>query len=159
MPMSVKLDRFTWIVIVIVVALLAAAVITVSLTQGRGAGGTDYVEDGTPGAAVFNAFTALQKGDLYAARNQYSARVLEDIAEQNWDPFAGRGADTTARRLRIVEVETDPADENRALVTFVQDTYSQGGLFGGGNTWSRRGVVEVVREEGEWKINAQEFFY
>ena len=68
-------------------------------------------------------------------------------------------ADTTARRLRIVEVETDPADENRALVTFVQDTYSQGGLFGGGNTWSRRGVVEVVREEGEWKINAQEFFY
>jgi len=157
--MSVKLDRFTWIVIAIVVALLAAAVITVSLTQGRGAGGTDYVEDGSPGAAVFNAFTALQKSDLYAARNQYSARVLEDIAEQNWDPFAGRGADTTARRLRIVAVETDPADENRALVTFVQDTYSQGGLFGGGNTWSRRGVVEVVREEGEWKINAQEFFY
>lgn len=157
--MSVKLDRFTWVVIVVVVALLAAAVITVTLTQGQGIEQAAYEEDGTPGAAVYNAFIALQKGDLYAARALYSERVLKDIAEQNYDPFAGRGSDTTARRLRIVEVKVDPSNEDRALVTFIQDTYNQGGLFGGGETWSRRGVVEVVREDGQWKIDAQEFFY
>lgn len=157
--MSAKLDRFTWIVIIVVIALVAAAIITVTMTQGEGTESAAYLEEDSPGAAVYNAFIALQKGDLYAARSHYSERVLEDIAEQDYDPFAGRGGDTTARRLRIVEVEIDPADENRALVTFYQDTYNQGGLFGGGQTWSRKGVVEVVRENGVWKVDAQEFFY
>lgn len=157
--MSAKLDRFTWIVIIVVVALVAAAIVTVTMTQGKGIESATYLEEDSPGATVYNAFVALQKGDLYAARSHYSQRVLDDIAEQNYDPFAGRGGDTTARRLRIVEVETDPVNENRALVTFYQDTYNQGGLFGGGQTWSRKGVVETVREDGQWKIDAQEFFF
>lgn len=157
--MSARLDRFTWIVIIVVVALVAAAIITVTLTQGQGIETAAYLEEDTPGAAVYNAFIALQKGDLYAAREHYSQRVLQDIAEQDYDPFAGRGSDTTARRLRIIEVEIDPANQDRALVTFYQDTYNQGGLFGGGQTWSRKGVVETVREDGQWKIDAQEFFY
>ena len=64
-----------------------------------------------------------------------------------------------ARRLRIVAVQPDPDDPDRALVTFVIDTYSRGGPFGAGSTWSREVTVEVVREEGAWKINAQEFFF
>ena len=129
------------------------------MTQGRGVESAAYLEEDSPGAAVYNTFIALQKGDLYAARSHYSQRVLDDIAEQDYDPFAGRGGDTTSRRLRIVAAEIDPDNENRALVTFYQDTYSQGGPFGGGQTWSRKGVVETVREDGQWKIDAQEFFY
>ncbi len=157
--MSVKLDRFTWIVIIVVVALLAAAVITASVTRGRGVEQAAYLESDTPEAPVYNAFVALQKGDLFTARAQYSQRVLQDIADQDYDPFAGRGTDSTPRRLRILKVEADPTNPDRALVSYVQDNYGSGGLFGGGNTWSNSGVATVVREDGQWKLDTQDFFY
>lgn len=157
--MGVKLDRFTWIAIAIVLLLVIAAALTVTLTRGRGWDENAHLEEDTPAAPVVNAFVALENGDLFSARAEYSEDVLDEIARQNYDPFSGRSADRGTRRLRILTQEIDPEDADRALVTFVQDGYSRGGLFGSGNTWSRRAVVEVVREDGQWKINAQEFFY
>jgi hypothetical protein len=61
--------------------------------------------------------------------------------------------------MRILKNEPATDDPDRALVTYLLDNYSQGGLFGSGSTYSREGTVEVVREEDGWKINTQEFFW
>lgn len=154
-----KIDWFTWGIVAIVVALLVAAVVTVNLTQGQGLAEQQYIEGDIPEAPVFNAFLALQQGDIFKARAQYSQRVLDDMNKNDYDPFAGRAGDRNARRLRIDKVEVDPDNPDRALVSFIQDNYSNSGLFGSGETWSRTGAVEVVREDGQWKLDAQEYFY
>lgn len=155
-----KLDKFTWAVIAVIAVLLVAAVISVTRTGNVAADEISYMEENTPEAPVHNAFVAMQRGDRTRAREQYSQDVLAALEEQQgWDPFSQTTSGRMARRLRIVAVEPDPEDPDRALVTFVIDTYSRGGPFGAGSTWSREVTVEVVREEGAWKINAQEFFY
>lgn len=154
-----KIDWFTWGIVAVVVALLVAAVVTVNLTQGQGLAEEQYITADSPETPVFNTFLALQKGDVFKARAQYSQRVIDEIDKQGYDPFAGRAGDQNPRRLRIDKVEVDPENPDRAVVTFVQDNYSNSGLFGSGSTWSRTGAVEVVREDGQWKLDAQELFY
>ncbi|RIK35631.1 MAG: hypothetical protein DCC57_23170 [Chloroflexi bacterium] len=155
-----KLDKFTWAVIAVIALLIVAAVVSVTRSSGAAVEETAYLEDNSPEAPVHNAFVALQRGDRTRARAQYSQAILDELdGEKGWDPFSGTMGDRAARRLRIVSVQPDAEDADRALVSFVIDTYSRGGLFGAGSTWSREGTVEVVREEGVWKINAQEFFY
>jgi hypothetical protein len=155
-----KLDKFTWAVIAVVVLLLVAAVVTVNRTGGVGAQAQEYLPLDTPEAPVYNAFLAFQRGDLTKAREQYSEQVFEDVGKDGYDPLAGRTSSTnSSQRLRILKTDPVADDPDRALVSFVQDTYNQGGLFGSGNTWSREGTIEVVREEDGWKINTQEFFW
>ena len=154
-----KIDRFTWGIVAVVVALLAAAVVTVNLTKGSGVTDQQYIEEDKPETPVFNAFLALQKGDVFKAREQYTQRVLDEMKKDGYDQFSGRSGDRTARRLRIEKVEVYPDKTDRALVSFVQDNYNNGGLFGSGEMWSRTGAVEVVREDGQWKIDAPELFY
>ena len=157
--MIASFDKFTWGVIGVVGLLLVIAVATVNLTAGTGWEDERYVEDGSPEAPVVNAFLAQQQGDLFKARDQYSRHVLEELdSVRGTDPFRERISNEESSRLRIVAVQVDADDPDRALVTFVQDTYSGRGLFNSGSTWSRRGVVEVVREDGVWKINAPEYF-
>lgn len=159
-----KIDKFTAIVIGVVLALLVAAVVTVNRTDGDGSDTVEYVTSDTPDAPVQNAFIALQKGDLFTAREQYASRVVDDEnSEFAYGPLGGNGgrydAEDTTRRLRILSVEIDEENADQALVTFVLDTYSNRGPFGTGSTWSSQRTIEVVREDGVWKINTPEFFY
>lgn len=155
-----KLDKFTWAVIGVVVLLLVAAVVTVNVTGGIGAQAQEYMAQDTPEAPVYNAFLALQRGDLTKAREQYSQEALDGFEKDGYDQLAGRSTSTSSsQRLRIIKSEPVADDPDRALVTFEQDTYNQGGLFGSGSTWSREGTIEVVREGDGWKINTQEFFW
>lgn len=156
-----KIDKFTWAVIGVVVLLLVAAVITVNVTGGVGVQAQEYLPVDKPEAPVYNAFLAFQRGDLTKAREQYSQAVLDEYSKNaGYDELAGRSTSTnTSQRLRILKTEAIPDDPDRMLVTFVQDTYNQGGIFGSGDTWSREGTVEVVREEDGWKINTQELFW
>jgi hypothetical protein len=66
-------------------------------------------------------------------------------------------SDDTNRRLQIKNINN--VDDGEAIITVVIDYYSSGGLFGGGNTWSRERMLKVVQEEDEWKIDTHEFFY
>jgi hypothetical protein len=156
-----KLDKFTWGVIGAVVLLLVAAVITVNVTGGGGVEAQAYLPPDTPEAPVYNAFLALQRGDLTTAREQYSEAILEEFGRDGtYDPLNSRATSVgSSQRLRILKTETFTDDPDRALVSFAQDTYNQGGLFASGSTWSREGTVEVVREANGWKINAQELFW
>lgn len=156
-----KIDKFTWTVIGVVVLLLVVAVVTVNVTGGVGIQSQEYLPLDTPEAPVYNAFLAFQRGDLTKAREQYSQQVLDEYGkDSSYDQFAGRTtSSSSSQRLRILKTEAIPDDPDRMLVTFVQDTYNQGGLFGSGDTWSREGTVEVVHEEDGWKINTQELFW
>src|SRR3712207_6432096 len=128
--MNLRIDRFTWIVILVIVALLVAAVVTVN-RGSQPAQLEEYRTADEPTTPVYNAFLALQRGDVATARAQYSKRILDEHRQNNYDPFTGRGYlnDRTSRRLRIVETNVDTDDPNQALVTIVVDTYYPSGLF------------------------------
>lgn len=157
-----KLDKFTWIVIGVVAALLVAAVVTVNVTGGVGTETQEYLPQDTPEAPVYNAFLALQRGDVTTARAQYNPDMLENMKKEQggYDPLLNRGnMGNTKQRMRVTKVELVPDDENRAIVTATIDTYNDSGPFGAGSTWSREVTVEVVHQEDGWKLNSQEFFY
>lgn len=159
--MKLRLDKFTIVVLAIVGVLLVAALVTV-YWSGPNRQAAEYRTDNAPETAVYNAFLALRKGDMVKARDQYSAKVLKDVDTQEgyYGPLRGSYyTDETARRLRILKSELDPKNPDRAYVTAAVDTYAGGGLFDSGSTWSSERVVEVVREDGTWKINTQEYFY
>ncbi len=157
--MSLKPDKFTWIVIAIVVALLVAAVITVNRSGVDTEPALTYRTDDAPDTPVYNAFVATELGETFNARKQYSSTVLEQIKRDGYDPFSSgyRGGDMS-RQLRIIAVDVDENDPNHGVVTVIEDNYSPSGPFGSGNTWSNRRVIPVVREEGVWKIDAAEYF-
>ncbi|MCS6825697.1 MAG: hypothetical protein NZ553_03700 [Caldilinea sp.] len=159
--MKIRLDKFTLVVIAVVGLLIIAAIVTVGVRGGEEAAPAYRTED-APETPIYNAFLALKAGDIATARAQYSKRILEEVTgAQGYGPLKG---DTysygdVARRLRVLNVRLDPQDPNRAYVTIAIDTYSTGGLFSSGSTWTSERVVEVIREDGAWKINAQEYFY
>ena len=59
----------------------------------------------------------------------------------------------------LIDTKVDEKDPNRAFVSVAIDNYATGGLFNSGSTWSSDRMVEVVREDGAWKINVEEYFY
>ena len=157
--MKLRLDRFTLVVLAVVGLLLVAAVITVS--RSKSPAEQAYRTDDLPETPVVNAFLALQKGDLAKARAQYTQAVLDRVEK---DPGSGplRGQayfGDASRRLRVTETRIDPDDPNRAYVTAAVDNYSTGGLFNSGSTYTSERVIEVVRDDGAWKINVEEYFY
>jgi hypothetical protein len=158
---KIRLDKFTVAVLVVVGLLIAAALVTVNI-QGAGEAPPAYRTEDAPETPIYNAFLALKAGDIAMARAQYSKRVLEEVeSERGYGPLRGDAYiyGDAARRLRILNVRMDPENANRAYVTVAIDAYATGGLFSSGSTWTSERIVEVVREDGAWKINTQEYFY
>jgi hypothetical protein len=157
--MGLRFDKFTWVVIGVVGLLLVAALLMATLRNEPGQ--VAYQTEDAPATPVYNVFVALRKGDLVTARQQYSQRVLDEQKKNNYDPLSSRGYsdDRTARRLRILTTAIDASDPNKATVEFAVDTYYAGGLFRGGDTASYRRTVAVVREEGRWKLDTDEYFF
>jgi hypothetical protein len=156
---KLRLDKFSLVVLGVVGLLLIAAVVTVS--RGREVTNQAYRTDDTPEAPVVNAFLALQNGDLAKARDQYTQAVLTRVDQDpGYGPLRGQNYYIdSSRRLRVTETRLDPDNADRAYVTAAVDTYSTGGLFSSGSTYTSERVVEVVREDGAWKINVEEYFY
>ena len=157
--MKLRFDKFTLVVLAVVGLLLVAAVVTVSRTKGPAE--QTYRTEDQPETPVVNAFLALQKGDLAKAREQYTQAVLDRVEKDPaYGPLRGQAYyGDASRRLRVTETRIDPDDPNRAYVTAAVDNYSTGGLFNSGSTYTSERVVEVVREDGAWKINVEEYFY
>ncbi len=157
--MKIRLDKFTLAVLAVVGVLLVAAIITVNRVGGVAQ--EDYRTIDAPETPVFNAFLALQNGDISTARAQYSEKVLDEANDQGgYGPLRGESYyQDNRRRMRLLSTAVDAEDPDRAYVTVAIDNYSSGGLFNRGSTWTSERVVEVVREADEWKINVQEYFY
>lgn len=158
--MKLRLDKFTLVVLGVVGLLLVAAVFSVNRGSIAPEAQTYQTED-TPQAPVVNAFLALQQGDLAKARQQYSQAVLDQVEKDpGYGPLRGQGYySEPSRRLRVTETRIDPDNPDRAYVTAAVDNYSTGGLFSSGSTYTSERVVEVVRQDGAWKINVEEYFY
>jgi hypothetical protein len=153
-----RIDKFTWIVLIAIGLLLVAAIVTVSRGSPEEERLTYRTAD-EPATPVYNAFVALQQGEVARAREQYSARILASH-EDGYDPLSGRTySNQSARRLRILESKIDSADPNLAYVTIALDSYYGGGLFGGGSTSSNRRTLQVIREDNQWKLDTDEYFY
>lgn len=158
--MKIRVDRFTVVILAIVGLLIVAAVFTVS--RSGDVAPESYRTEDAPETPIYNAFLALKQGDIAMARAQYSAQVLEEAAsDAGYGPLHGEtfSYGDAARRLRVTGVRPDPQDASRAYVTVAIDTYTTGGLFNSGDTWTSERTVEVIREDGAWKINAQEYFW
>lgn len=156
--MSLKMDRFTWAVVVVVVLLLVGAVATLSLTGGQGNQSVEaYLPEDSPEAAVHNAYVATTRGDANTARQYYSTEVLESDEGMFRNRFDNFYPQNRNQRLRILSVERQ--GEDSALVTVAIDNYSAGGLFDSGSTWTQRQTIPLIREEGRWKIDSQVYFY
>jgi hypothetical protein len=161
--MKLHFDKFTIGVLVVVGVLLAAAIFTISRTNNSGEPATYLTED-APATPVVNAFLAYQDGDIPKARAQYSQEVLDRVDKTEaggYGPLRGEyyGSADANRRLRVLKEQIDDTNPDRAYVTVAIDNYSTGGLFNRGDTWSSERVVEVVREDGAWKLNSEEYFY
>ncbi len=155
--MSLKLDRFTGVVIALVAALLIAAVVTVNLT-GDAASTLAYLDADSPTTPVYNAFVARQRGDLERMREQYSQQLLENLSEE-FDALNRGYYSEQQSRLRLLDVAISETNPDSATVTYALDRYSGGGGLFGSNTYTYRSTVEVVREAGAWRLNSPEFFY
>ena len=159
--MKLRLDRFTIVVLAVVGVLLVAALATV-YWSGPNRQTAEYRADDTRRNTRPQRLPRPAQGRHGQGARTVQRQVLEDIDKQEgyYGPLRGPYySDQTARRLRILKTEPDPKNPDRAYVTAAVDTYSGGGLFDSGSTWSSERVVEVVREDGVWKINTQEYFY
>ena len=159
--MKLRLDKFTIAVLAVVGLLMLAAVFTVS-RNSREQVAENYRTEDAPETPIYNAFLALKEGDVAMARTQYSAQVLKEATSSTgYGPLRGETYyyGDVARRLRVIDVKPDLQDADRAYVTVAIDTYTTGGIFNSGDSWTSERTVEVIREDGVWKINAQEYFY
>ena len=157
--MGMKIDRFTWGIILGVLLLIAAAVITVTVTGGRGWQTDDYLNEDTPEAVVHDAFLAFIRNDPDVAVSHYSQKALADDGTRT--PFIERfnyyDSNRQSQRLRILDVDIND-DKDKAYVTLAVDRFRPGGLFDSGTSSSRR-TAPLVREDGAWKIDTADLFY
>lgn len=155
-----RFDAFTWIVILVVVALVVAAVFAVNFGGDTESTTASYRSDDDPATPVYNLYLALQRGDATAARAQFTQSALDEFASRGYDPIQSNlsyyTSGAASRRIRITAVNKETQQE--ALVTVVEDNYGGGGLFES-STWSNRRVVRVVREEEGWKIDDASALY
>ena len=156
--MGLKIDRFTWGIILGVLLLIAGAIITVVATGGRGWQSDDYLNEDTPGAVVHDAFLASFRNEPDVAMSHYSKKVLDDDKNPPFrERFSYYDSGRPARRLRILDVDINE-DNDKAFVSLAIDSFYQGGLFDSGTSTDRH-MVPLVREDGAWKIDTEEFLY
>ncbi len=156
--MGMKIDRFTLGIIIGVLLLVIGAVITVTVTGGRGWQSAEYLNEDTPEAVVHDAFLATVRNEPDVAMSHYSRDVLEDDDNLHFrERFNYYDSGRSARRLRILDVDISE-EGDKAYVTVAIDNFHQGGLFDSGTSTYRR-TIPLVREDGAWKIDTDDLFY
>lgn len=159
--MRLHFDRFTWIVVAIVLLLVVGAVLTVNLTNRSAEQPAAYMEENIPEAPVFNAMLAIQNGDVARARAELTQKVLDEYKKDPFDRIASSvstyGGNAPSRRVRVLEVNVDESDPESGYVTIAEDYLSGGDLFGP-STWSNQRAIRVAVEEGEWKVDDLSLF-
>ncbi len=158
--MHLRIDKFTWIVIGVVLLLVVAAIFTVNSTAGQNDAPASYRADDSPSTPVYNAIVAVQLGDVARARAEFTQETLDAIEKNGYDPIANAANsyanNSSSQRTRILDVSDVIGDE--ASVTIAEDNFGGGGLFGR-STYTNQRIIRVVRENGQWKIAENSLFY
>jgi len=133
-----------------ILVLVVVAVAAVVLLGSRGA--VDLPAD-SPEGVVQRHLAAHEKGDHEEAWGYFSADVQEEMPLDTYRRTAGEfGAyrDFGSRRILFDESEVDG---DRARVHLTVEEFYDGGPFGGGETFRSGRVIDLVREDGAWRID------
>lgn len=151
--MTTALSRQLTIIVVAVLALLAVTVAVV-LLAGRN-GTTEYPAD-TPEGAFQRYLAAYEEGDYETAYGYFSERVREDVTLADFRSFSGAfGPMATSHRVMLDESSADSGDSDRTRLRLIVEYYFEGGggLYGGSGSFQQPLEVNMVREDGEWRID------
>ena len=151
-----KIDKFTWIVIILIIGILAAAVVSVNRGGNEMDAAYSTVDD--PTTPIYNIFLALQQNDQAVARTYYSQAALAQFDDPEYGSFFGYYGPEDAQRLRILSTSVSDENPDLAYVTFAVDNYRNGGPFGSGSTYTYENTLEVIREDDAWKVNSASAF-
>lgn len=141
------MDRFTAAIVAGVLLLVVAGVGTALVLQGR----ETPPDLATPSGVALAYELALQRGKPDRAWDLLAASVQ---ARAERDQFLLRaGTHYREDRMRLL-VEDERIEGDTARVDLVQVYPSSGGPFGlGGGSYSTRQNVQLVREDGAWRIS------
>jgi hypothetical protein len=142
LPFS-SMDRFTWAIVVGVVALVVAGLAVAGTLRGR-----DTPPDlSTPSGVVLAYALAEQRGDGQVAWDLLAMSVQ---ARADHDRFLARfGSRGTDRAYLSVEDEQGSGDTRS--VVLVRTFPGSGSLFGG-SSYANRTTVRLAREPAGWRI-------
>ncbi len=139
------MDRFTWLIVGGVLALVIASLAVATVSRGRAA----QPDLNTPSGVVLAYAQAELRGDGQTA---WELLATSTRARADRDRFIARvgSADGTPRQYLSTEAEhIDP--DNTASVTLVRTIPGSGGLFGN-SSYTSHSVVRLTREAGAWRI-------
>ncbi len=137
------MDRFTVAVVGGVLALVVAGLVAAAVLRGH----APQPDLGTPSGIVLAYGLAEQRGDGQAAWELLASSVqARNSRDQFLVRFTGRGS-----QPEYLTTEDERIDADGASVTLVRTYPGSGGLFGG-NSYTNRTTVRLVREAPGWRI-------
>ncbi len=143
------MDRFTWGIVVGVLALVAVGVGAAVFLRGQGAS-PDLT---SPSGVVLAYAQDLQRGDPEAA---WDLLATSAQATTTRDRFLRRatGLRMSEERVRLA-TENEQVEGDTARVDLVRIYPAEGGPFSfGSSPPPMRSSVRVVRQDGAWRISA-----
>ena len=145
------MQRMNRHVVGLAVAVLAVAVMALAVLASASHPATRFAS-GTPEGAFQSYLHAWEANDLDAAYATFSQRVRTGLSVDEYRRTA-RGYDTGADRGRRVVLLDSQVRGDQATIDLRVDQASGGGLFGAQSVWSRTITVDLVRENGAWRLD------
>lgn len=132
-------------------ALIGAVVIlAIGLTLGLGRGEQEF-EPGTPERAFQDYLQTWEDRDYAAVYPMFSARVRDDVTQDEYIDEARRQDFYPSNRDYRVRIDRTSLNGDQATLNLAIE-YSYGDGFGRDNYVEER-QIPMVREDGEWKID------
>ena len=143
------MTRFTWAIVIGVLALVIVSIVLAATLDRTGA----PPDPSTPEGVALAYALAVQRGDPEDAWELLASSVKSQTTR---DRFLVRASDLrgTYERARL-SFENVRVEGDTARLELVRTYPASGGLLGvGSGSYSNRNTVRLVREEGDWRISA-----
>jgi hypothetical protein len=140
--------RGLWAIVVGVVGIAVISTAAVVLLAGRGP--STFPPD-SPEAALQAYLEGFAAQDWETAYGSFSSDVQADVSYDEWVRAAEEWVTYSGPQSRRVVVDDVEVDGNEATLYLTLEFAEGGGL--GGSSYSYPTQVQMVREDGAWKID------
>ncbi len=147
------MDRFTWGIVVGVVALVAVGIGAVAVTRGREA----PPDLATPSGVALAFELAVDRGDVDTAWNMLAPSVQARTSRDYFLQHATNFQNLRGERQRIA-VENAQVEGDTARVDVVRVAPETGGLFNFGG-YGFRATTRLARVDGAWRVTIPSYPY
>jgi hypothetical protein len=144
------MDRFTYIIVGGVLALVVAGLSAAAIARGR----ETPPDLTTPSGVVLAYALAEQRGDGQAA---WELLAPSAQARADHDRFVARAANNSADRAYL-GTENERVTGDSASVVLVRTYPASGGLLSG-NSYTRRSTVQLTHDAAGWRISVPDDDY